>query len=108
MGIARAMYTDTYELLPPVSLYNDNLPASAANPARYWFGDVLNTIGPNGLPDVDLTTGSLMPFLEKQAVVQRRSDFDPSMFTLRFSGASSGYGYHSKYLGPGWNDQGQP
>jgi hypothetical protein len=86
MGIARAMYTDTYGLLPQVSLYNYNLPASAANPARYWFGDVLSTIGSNGLPDVDPTTGSLMPFMEKQAAVQRRPDFDTAMFTLRFSG----------------------
>ena len=107
MGIALAMYTDTYGLLPPVSLYNWTKPASATNPARYWFGDVLTTTGPNGLPNVDLTTGALMPFMEKQAAVQRCPDFDPAMFTLRFSGATSGYGYNN-YLGPGWNDQSKP
>ena len=32
MGIALAMYTDTYGLLPPVSLYNWTKPASATNP----------------------------------------------------------------------------
>jgi prepilin-type N-terminal cleavage/methylation domain-containing protein/prepilin-type processing-associated H-X9-DG protein len=108
MGIALMMYADTHGLLPPVSLFNHDLPAGPANPARYWFGDVLETKGPNGLPDVDLTTGSLMPFMETQAAVQRCPDFDPAMFTLRFSGASSGYGYNYNYLGPGWNPQGQP
>ena len=49
-----------------------------------------------------------MPFMEKQAAVQRCPDFDPAMFTLRFSGATSGYGYNYNYLGPGWNDQGKP
>jgi hypothetical protein len=53
------------------------------------------------LRDVDLTTGSLMPFMEKQAAVQRCPDFDPAMFTLRFSGATSGYGYNYNYLGLG-------
>ena len=33
MGIALAMYTDTYGLLPPVSLYNWTKPAGATNPA---------------------------------------------------------------------------
>ena len=77
-------------------------------PAHYWFGDVLTTTGPNGLPNVDLTTGALMPFMEKQAAVQRCPDFDPAMFTLRFSGTTSGHGYNYNYLGPGWNDQGKP
>ncbi|MBX6313932.1 MAG: DUF1559 domain-containing protein [Isosphaeraceae bacterium] len=108
MGIALAMYADTHGVLPPVSLYDYTRPPSAANPARYWFGDILSTIGPNGLRDVDLTTGALMPFMEKQAAVQRCPDFDPTMFTLRFSGATSGYGYNYKYLGPGWNPSGQP
>jgi prepilin-type processing-associated H-X9-DG protein/prepilin-type N-terminal cleavage/methylation domain-containing protein len=108
MGIALAMYAETYGLLPPVSLFDYTRPAGAANPARYWFGDVLTTVGPNGLRDVDLTTGALMPFMEKQAAVQRCPDFDPAMFALRFSGASSGYGYNYKYLGPGWNNQGNP
>lgn len=108
MGIALAMYTDTYGLLPPVSLYNYNLPAGPANPARYWFGDVLDTVGPNGLPEVDPATGSLMPFMENQAAVQRCPDFDPTLFTLRFSGATSGYGYNYNYLGPGWNPNGAP
>jgi prepilin-type N-terminal cleavage/methylation domain-containing protein/prepilin-type processing-associated H-X9-DG protein len=108
MGIALAMYTDTHGLLPPASLYNWTKPVSATNPARYWFGDVLTTTDPNGLPNVDLTTGALMPFMEKQAAVQRCPDFDPGMFTLRFSGATSGYGYNYNYLGLGWNDQGLP
>jgi prepilin-type processing-associated H-X9-DG protein len=46
--------------------------------------------------------------MEKQAAVQRCPDFDPAMFTLRFSGATSGYGYNYNYLGPGWNNQGLP
>ena len=108
MGIALAMYTDTYGLLPPVSLYDYTNPPGVANPARYWFGDVLSTSGPIGLADVDFATGSLMPFMEKQAAVQRCPDFDPSMFILRFSGATSGYGYNYNYLGPGWNPDGQP
>ena len=49
-----------------------------------------------------------MPFMEKQAAVQRCPDFDPAMFTLRFSGATSGYGYNYNYLGPGWNPDGKP
>jgi prepilin-type N-terminal cleavage/methylation domain-containing protein/prepilin-type processing-associated H-X9-DG protein len=108
MGIALAMYADTHGLLPPGSLYNYTLPAGPGNPMRYWFGDILSTVGPNGLPDVDLTTGALMPFMENQAGVQRCPDFDPGMFTLRFSGASSGYGYNYNYLGLGWNTMGQP
>ncbi len=108
MGIALAMYVDTHGFLPPVSLYNWTLPSGPANPQRYWFGDVLSTLGSNGLPNVDYTTGSLMPFMENQAAVQRCPDFDPGMYTFRFSGATSGYGYNYNYLGPGWNNWGQP
>jgi prepilin-type processing-associated H-X9-DG protein/prepilin-type N-terminal cleavage/methylation domain-containing protein len=108
MGIALAMYADAHGLLPPVSLFNYTLPPGAGNPARYWFGDVLPTLGPNGLRDVDYTTGSLMPFMENQAAVQRCPDFNPNLFTLRFSGATSGYGYNYNYLGPGWNPGGLP
>jgi prepilin-type N-terminal cleavage/methylation domain-containing protein/prepilin-type processing-associated H-X9-DG protein len=108
IGIALAMYTDTYGLLPSGSLFDYTKPPSATNPVRYWFGDVLATFGPNGLRDVDLTTGALMPFMENQAAVERCPDFDPAVFTLRFSGATSGYAYNYAYLGPGWNDQGKP
>ncbi|SIO04419.1 prepilin-type N-terminal cleavage/methylation domain-containing protein/prepilin-type processing-associated H-X9-DG domain-containing protein [Singulisphaera sp. GP187] len=108
MGIALAMYADTHGLFPPSSLYNYNLPPSPANPKRYWFGDVLETKGANGLPDLDLTTGALMPFMETQTAVQRCPDFDPTLFSLRYSGASSGYGYNYNYLGFGWNEMGIP
>ncbi len=108
MGLALMMYTDTYGVLPPGSLYNFYNPPGPANPARYWFGDVLNTVGANGLPDVDPTTGALMPFMENQSVVQRCPDFVPGMFTLRFSGATAGYAYNYSYLGPGWNPDGLP
>lgn len=108
MGLALLMYSDAHGLLPPVSLYNWTQPPGPSNPARYWFGDVLSTTDANGLADVDFTTGSLMPFMEKQNGVQRCPDFVPGMFTLRFSGASSGYGYNYNYLGPGWNPDGQP
>lgn len=108
MGLALLMYTDTHGLLPPASLYDFTKPPGPSNPVRYWFGDVLATIGPNGLPNVDLTTGALMPFMENQTAVQRCPDFDPAMFTLRYSGATSGYGYNYTYLGLGWNTLGQP
>jgi prepilin-type N-terminal cleavage/methylation domain-containing protein/prepilin-type processing-associated H-X9-DG protein len=108
MGLALATYADTHGLLPPVSLYDYTKPPGPANPARYWFGDVLATVGPNGLRDIDLTTGALMPFMETQAAVQRCPDFDPAVFALRFSGATSGYGYNYNHLGPGWNPKGQP
>jgi prepilin-type processing-associated H-X9-DG protein/prepilin-type N-terminal cleavage/methylation domain-containing protein len=108
MGIALMMYTDTYGVLPPASLYNYYNPPGPTNPARYWFGDVLDTVGENGLPNVDPTTGSLMPFMEKQSAVQRCPDFVLGMFTPRFSGATAGYGYNYTYLGMGWNPDGQP
>lgn len=108
MGIALASYGDTHGLFPPSCLYNYTYPKSSTNPERYWFGDVLETKGPNGLPNLDLTTGALMPFMETQAAVQRCPDFDSAMYSLRYSGASSGYGYNYKYLGFGWNNMGVP
>lgn len=108
MGLALAMYTDAHGLLPPASLYDFTRPVSATNPMRYWFGDVLETVGPNGLRDVDPTTGALMPFMEKQAAVQRCPDFSPAQFTLQYSGATAGYGYNYTYLGMGWNTEGKP
>ena len=108
MGLALVMYADTYGYLPPSSLYDWTKPVSPTNPARYWFGDVLTTTDANGLPDVDFTTGSLMPFMEKQNGVQRCPDFELGMYSLRFSGASSGYGYNYAYMGFGWNNFGQP
>lgn len=108
IGLALTLYTDTYGVLPPASFYNYYNPPGPGNPARYWFGDVLDTVGANGLPDVDPTTGSLMPFMENQSGVQRCPDFVPGMFSLRFSGATAGYAYNYAYLGMGWNPNGLP
>ncbi len=59
MGIALASYGDTHGQFPPSCLYDYTNPKSSTNPERYWFGDVLETKGPNGLPNLDLTTGAL-------------------------------------------------
>ena len=107
MGIALMMYADTHGHFPPSSLYNYYLPAGPTNPQRYWFGEVLDTKGANGMPDVDMSQGVLMPFMETQTAVQRCPDFILGMFSLRFSGASFGYGYNSNYLGFGWNQMGR-
>jgi prepilin-type processing-associated H-X9-DG protein len=52
---------------------------------------------------VDLRQGFLMPYLENNAAVQRCPDFGPGDFALRFQGATSGYAYNYRYLGPAWS-----
>jgi prepilin-type processing-associated H-X9-DG protein len=49
-----------------------------------------------------------MPYMESNAAVQQCPDFARGLFTLRFQGATSGYGYNYVYLGPGFNTQGLP
>jgi prepilin-type N-terminal cleavage/methylation domain-containing protein/prepilin-type processing-associated H-X9-DG protein len=85
-----------------VSTYDWTRPIGPANRGLYWFGEVLGT------GRIDLSKGFLMPYLERVAAVQQCPDFGGEEFSLRFQGATSGYGYNYAYLGPGFNTQGLP
>jgi prepilin-type processing-associated H-X9-DG protein/prepilin-type N-terminal cleavage/methylation domain-containing protein len=103
LGLALHHYSLNWEgQLIPVSTYNWTLPAGPTNRQLYWFGEV---IGPN---QIDLQRGFLLPFMENVTRVQQCPDFNQEQFTLRFQGATSGYGYNYQYLGPGFNTQGWP
>lgn len=103
LGIALHHYAlENGDLLVPSSTYNWNLPVGPTNRLLYWFGEVT---GPN---QVDLTKGMLSPYFEGASSVQQCPDFRPGQFTLRFQGASSGYGYNYQYLAPGYNTWGDP
>jgi prepilin-type processing-associated H-X9-DG protein len=61
--------------------------------------------GPGNISGViDATQGYLMPFMEGQRSTELCPDF--VQFTLRFQGATSGYGYNYVYLGSGPNGAG--
>jgi prepilin-type processing-associated H-X9-DG protein/prepilin-type N-terminal cleavage/methylation domain-containing protein len=103
LGLALNHYPLNHEnRLIPVSTYNWNLPPGPRNRQLYWFGEV------TGTGQIDLTQGFLMPYLDGVAAVQRCPDFDRGQSTLRFQGATSGYGYNYVYLGPGYNTDGLP
>lgn len=101
LGLALHMYTDANGALMPVSTYNWWAPAGPGNRQRYWFGEV------TGPGQIDVYQGFLMPYMESQSAVERCPDFTPGLFALRFQGATSGYAYNYKYLGPGFNKSGQ-
>jgi prepilin-type N-terminal cleavage/methylation domain-containing protein/prepilin-type processing-associated H-X9-DG protein len=102
MGLALHLYANANDdLLIPVSTWDYNQPTGPDNPALFWFGNVLQFDGGAGPGQVDLQKGFLMPYLENQSAVERCPDFTPSLFRLRFQGATSGYGYNYQYLGPG-------
>jgi len=103
MGLGLQHYAlNNDALLIPVSTFNWTQPAGPANRQLYWFGEV------TGPGQIDLTMGFLLPYMEGVTAVQRCPDFGAGQFTLRFQGASSGYGYNYWYLGPGFNTQGLP
>lgn len=103
MGLALHHYTlYNGNQLIPVSTYNWMKPAGSTNRMLYWFGEV------TGAGTIDLQQGFLMPYMEGNAKVQQCPDFGRGQFTLRFQGATSGYGYNYQYLGPGFNTQNLP
>jgi prepilin-type processing-associated H-X9-DG protein/prepilin-type N-terminal cleavage/methylation domain-containing protein len=103
LGLALHHYTlNNGNRLIPVSTFNWTLPAGPSNRQRYWFGEV------TGPGQIDLAQGFLMPYLEGVSAVHQCPDFGRGQFTLRFQGATSGYGYNYQYLGPGFNTQGLP
>lgn len=101
LGLALHVYADNNNgTLMPVSTYNWWQPPSPSNRKRYWFGEI------TGAGQIDVYQGFLMPYMESQAAVVRCPDFSPGLFALRFQGATNGYAYNYKYLGPGFNKQG--
>lgn len=103
LGLALHQYSLSHgDRLIPVSTFNGTQPAGAANRGLYWFGEV------TGAGHIDVTQGFLLPYMEGVTAVQQCPDFGKVQFTLRFQGATSGYGYNYQYLGPGFNTQGLP
>jgi prepilin-type processing-associated H-X9-DG protein len=101
MGIALHLYVDANGgHFMPVSIYNYLVDPPA--PISYWFGMQLDA-NPAPYTAINVWQGYLIPFMENNAAVQRCPDFSPPRFTLRFNGATSGYGYNYVYLGPGIN-----
>jgi len=108
-GIALANYVEVWQgHLMPVSTWDWADPYSKP---LFWFGQVLYPwdpeypAGASGKPVVLRDRGFLAPFLEKNTGVLMcpelvRSDPD---FYQRFDGATGGYAYNYKYLGPGIN-----
>jgi prepilin-type processing-associated H-X9-DG protein/prepilin-type N-terminal cleavage/methylation domain-containing protein len=96
LGIALHHYgLDHGGRLVQVTTYKWWLPDGPDNRRYYWFGEV---VAPG---QVDLRAGFLMPYMEYSTAIGRCPDFDANRFQLRFQGATSGYGYNYKYLGPG-------
>jgi prepilin-type N-terminal cleavage/methylation domain-containing protein/prepilin-type processing-associated H-X9-DG protein len=99
-GLAIHMYAETNGgHLMPVSLYNWRQPVL---PYSHWFGEILDD-NPADQRKVDLRKGYLMPYMEQSVGTNRCPDFDVNQFKLRFEGATAGYAYNYRYLGPGIN-----
>ncbi len=96
LGLALHLHAnDNGGKLIPVTTFQWWQPPGPNNRGRYWFGEI---VGPK---QINLREGFLMPYVENQVAIERCPDFDPSQFELRFQGATSGYGYNYRYLGPG-------
>ncbi len=103
LGLALHHYALNNESrLIPVSTFNWTQPPGPTNRGLYWFGEI------TGPGQIDRHAGFLMPYMEHNAAVEQCPDFGPGQFTLRFQGATSGYGYNYQYLGPGFNTQNLP
>lgn len=98
LGIALQQYVEIHNgQFMPANVDNWLVPQL---PASHWFGAILDD-NPPPQRQIDVTQGYLMPFLEESAKTFRCPDFQYPRFTLRFQGASSGYGYNYLFLGPG-------
>jgi prepilin-type processing-associated H-X9-DG protein/prepilin-type N-terminal cleavage/methylation domain-containing protein len=103
LGLALHHYAlNNRNRLVPASTYDWTKPAGPNNRGLYWFGEV------TGPGQADLTKGFLMPYMEGVAAMQQCPEFTQGQFSLRFQGATSGYGYNYWYLGPGFNTAGLP
>ncbi|MER3416997.1 MAG: prepilin-type cleavage/methylation domain-containing protein [Gemmataceae bacterium] len=101
LGLALHQYANDHKgQLIQVTTWRWWQPDGPTNRRLFWFGEV---VGPGR---VDLQQGFLMPYMENNATVQQCPDFSPAQFQLRFQGATAGYAYNYKYLGPGprWPD----
>lgn len=82
-------------LLVPVTTFKFWLPTTPDNREKYWYGEVLANNA------IDVRTGLLTPYLESNAAVQQCPSFHPDAFRSRYSGATGGYAYNFRFLGPG-------
>jgi prepilin-type N-terminal cleavage/methylation domain-containing protein/prepilin-type processing-associated H-X9-DG protein len=98
LGLALHNYSDTYsEHLVPAYTYNWMTPTW---PQQYWFGQLKDpALFPNDR--VDVTKGSLAPFMEGSTQVSKCPDFVNVI--PKYGQQVCGYAYNYKYCGPGVN-----
>ncbi len=99
-GIALHSYAQVWnDHLPPVSTYDWMMPGTRQ---LYWFGEVLDPWWvPANQRRVDKTQGFLWPYLGQDGRVAYCPELRAEDVRFRFFGATSGYAYNYKYLGPG-------
>lgn len=99
LGIALQQYVEVHDgQFMPVSTFDWATPGSAG---YYWFGEVLPITTPDGKQIIDRQKNYLLPYMENTTGIQKCPDFGRGEFVLRFDGATSGYAYNYRFLGPG-------
>jgi prepilin-type N-terminal cleavage/methylation domain-containing protein/prepilin-type processing-associated H-X9-DG protein len=87
LGLAVHNYASTFEGQLPAARTIEN------GTDRWWFGVIVGS-------DVDVTRGTLMPYLENNRSTLICPSLARSKVTLKYNGGTGGYGYNYKYLAP--------
>jgi prepilin-type processing-associated H-X9-DG protein/prepilin-type N-terminal cleavage/methylation domain-containing protein len=99
LGLALHQYVEVHNgQLMPVSTYDF---FSAGSAELYWFGEVRPDTTPDGRRKVDRQKGYLLPYIEQVTTLQLCPEVPGLELVLRFDGASAGYAYNYRFLGPG-------
>lgn len=86
LGLATHNYVSTFEGTLPAARVIEN------GTERWWFGVIVGN-------DVELTRGTLMPYLENNRAVLKCPNMNNKV-VLKYNGGTGGYGYNYEYLAP--------